>query len=160
MRQLHLNNRVYRHFRPVTGISEDTLGKIFTSVQWQVQETLRILHQHNPSIQFSDKIVLQSLEQSSSPVDALELLLDHQPLMVVTSEVFLLAWKKSWEDSRLKLSKILEKHGKWVKFTDEVRAAVDQVYQLTSETSKKEHVYRLQAPDEEQIDHPETYPIL
>ncbi|KAF5527604.1 Ankyrin repeat domain-containing protein 50 [Colletotrichum aenigma] len=53
------------HFRPVTGISEDTLGKIFTSVQWQVQETLRILHQHNPSIQFSDKIVLQSLEQSS-----------------------------------------------------------------------------------------------
>ncbi|KAF4899121.1 Ankyrin-1 [Colletotrichum fructicola] len=147
------------HFRPAAGISEDTLDKIITSTDWQGQEILRLLLKHDPSILVSDKIVLQSLKHSSSPVDALELLLDHQPSIVVTPEIFLLVWKKSREDSRLKVPKLLEKHGKRVIFTDEVRAAIDQAYQLTSEASKKERVHRLRASDEEQMGHHGTYPV-
>lgn len=136
------------HLKPEAPISEPTLDKLFSSCPWQGQETLRLLLKHDSNIQLGDKIILKVLQNSPSPVNTLELLFENRPSMVVTTEMFLLMWRKSHEHGQSKISALMKKHGKRIEFIDEVIAAIDEASSLTNEPLKKERLYELRAVDE------------
>ncbi|KAJ0317458.1 hypothetical protein Brms1b_004856 [Colletotrichum noveboracense] len=136
------------HLKPDVAISEHTLDRLFGSCPWEGQERLRLLLNHDSSIQLTDKIILKILQNRwYSPIYILELLLDYRPSMVVTAEMFLLVWGKSSEDGRMRIPGLFKKHGKRIQFTDNVIAAIDEAFSLTEEPLK-ESLYELRAADE------------
>ena len=84
------------------------------------------------------------------------MLLEHDPSIPITEEVFLRVFEKSspsLEFNREKLADLMYKYEKRLVFTDNVRKAIDHVYQNTSEAPQKKRCYGLRAPDEDGIEH-------
>lgn len=80
-------------------------------------------------------------------IDALEMVLEHDPSTRVTPRIFLHVFRTG-NSAALRLLNLLERHGKQVHFTTSIKAAIDDAYKLRSQTAIKERFYGLLTEDE------------
>lgn len=80
-------------------------------------------------------------------IDALEMVLEHDPSTRVTPKIFLHVFRTG-NSAALRLLNLLEGHEKRVYFTTRIKAAVDDAYQLESQAAIKERFYGLLTKDE------------
>lgn len=84
-------------------------------------------------------------------IDALELVLEHDPSARVTPKIFLHVFRSS-SSAALRLLDLLERHEKRVYLTARIKAAIDDAYKLEAETAIKERFYGLLTEDESEWD--------
>ena len=140
----------------VTAISKIELGEenLFNlPVLEEAYLTMRPLLKFDPSIRLDHKMALHMVRPYNG-IDALEMLLEHDPSMPVTEEMFLrifgLGHLRIFGRGHHgdKFADLLHKFGKRLVFTDEMREVIDQAYCDQSEAAKRERFYSLGVNDE------------
>lgn len=128
-----------------TRISTDVVAAVSKIELGEAYLTMRPLLKFDPSIRLDPEMALQTIGYLNA-IDALEMLLEHDPSMPVTEEMFLRIFGKppsSRESDREKLADLMQKYEKRLVFTDKVREVIDDAYQNTSEVAKKQRFYNL-----------------
>jgi hypothetical protein len=143
-----------KHLEPGTRISIDVVATVSKIELEGAYLTMRPLLKFDPSIRLDPKMALQTIH-GIGDIKALEMLLEHDPSMPVTEEMFLQIFGQSltWKEAiREKLADLMHKYGKHLVYTAKVREAVDHTYQSTSEAAKKKRFYSLRVTDEDGIE--------
>ena len=108
--------------------------------------TMRLLLKFDPGITIDAKMAFQMIEYFTA-IDTLEMLLEHDPSMPMTEEIFLRLFGQKFY--REKLADLMQKYGTRLVFTDKVREAIDQAYQNKNEATKKKRFYSFKMTDED-----------
>lgn len=92
-------------------------------------ELLRLLLNHDKAFKVSPKVIQQALLKSWV-VNIFEVLLEHDPDIEITAEIFLRMFGTEFdsEQRKEKLIELMNKHGKKVVFTEEITSAIDRSY--------------------------------
>ena len=133
------------HLSPGTCISFDVIAAVSKLNSPEAYRTMRPLLKFDPSIRLDPDMVLRMIVWPNA-INALEMFLEHDPLMPVSEEIFLRVFEKSrmWDRfGREKLADLMHKYGKSLVFTDKVREVIDDAYQEKSQATKKMRFYSL-----------------
>lgn len=143
-----------KHLEPGTRISTDVVAAVSKIELGEAYLTMRPLLKFDPSIRLDPKMALQMISYPNF-IGALEMLLEHDPSMPVTEEMFLQIFGQfptSRESDREKLADLMHKYGTRLVFTDKVQEVIDLAYQSKSEAAKKKRFYSLRVIDEDGIE--------
>ncbi|ROW04889.1 hypothetical protein VMCG_04769 [Cytospora schulzeri] len=144
-----------KRLEPGTPISNDVVLAVVSALpRSETFRMMRLLLDFDTNIELSLEVSHMVIKIPDA-LDALEMLLDHNPSMPVTPKIFLRVFEKfphARESTRESLADLMIKYGKRVVFTDKVRTAIDESYANHSDVEKKELFYSLQNIDENELD--------
>ena len=143
-----------KRLKPGTPIPTDVVAAVSKINSGWAYLTMRPLLKFDPSIRLDPDMALQMIGYSHT-IDALEMVLEHDPSMLVSEAMFLRTFgglSSSTESDRKKLVDLMHKYRKRLVFTDKVRKVIDHAYQNTSEAAKKQRFYSLEKTDEDDFE--------
>ena len=143
-----------KHLKSDTRIFSDVIAAVSRIELEKAYLTMRPLLKFDLSIRLDPKMALQTISYCNA-IDALEMLLKHDPSMLITEKMFLRAFGQSStsrKSDREKLANLMHKYKKRLVFTDKLRKIIDHAYQNKSEAAKKKRFYSLRVTDEADIE--------
>ena len=138
-----------KHLKPDTRIFIEVIAAIFKIKKSNAYLTMGSLFKFDFSIRLDLKMALQTI-QSTHVIDALKMLLKHDPSMPMIEKMFLHFFEIKFH--REKLADLMHKYKIHLVFTDKMRKVIDQVYQSKRDAAKKKQFYSLIATDENGIE--------
>lgn len=150
-----------KRLEPGTSVPDDVVAAVSKLPQGEAFRGMRILLKFDPTIRLSPKLALGMMGSHigvAERIDALMMLLAHDPALPITPGMFLRVFGTRGEvflhgrsSTRSKLARLMREHGKRVVFTEEVKAAFDQAFPHPDDVESAEQFYGLQAAEEVQI---------
>lgn len=143
-----------KRLEPGTHIITNAVATLPKIRPGEVDLTLLLLLKFDPSIRLVPKMTLQTLGRPNA-TEALEMLLEHDPSMHVTEELFVRICKQfpppSTESDRENLADLMRRCGTRLVFTDKVREVIDHAYQR-KRRKRSDGTYSLIGTDAESIE--------
>ena len=142
------------HLNPGARLSTDVVAAVSKSKQQEeAYRMMRLLLEYDPSIKLDPNIVLQMMILPDA-VDTLDMLLERDPSMPVTEEIFLRVFgpsssRDTW--TRTRLADLMDKYGKRLVFTDRLREVIDRAYQSKDSVGRKKRFYSLRLTEEDDL---------
>ncbi|KAG9764079.1 hypothetical protein KCU73_g1119, partial [Aureobasidium melanogenum] len=108
-------------------------------------ELLRLLLNHDKTFKVSPKVIQQALLKSRF-VYIFEILLEHDPNIGISAEIFLCMFGKDMgsEQRREKLIELMDKYNKKVVFTETIKGAIDRSYPSHNQQAMRRSLHSLE----------------
>ncbi|KAL2007419.1 hypothetical protein VTN00DRAFT_8857 [Thermoascus crustaceus] len=131
-----------KHAPPEVSVTTDILEVVISDSK--DDKVLELLFNRVKDLHVSPSLVLKAIERPRLKLYAISTLLERDPDLIITEEMLITALKTYYSQELIEL---FVRHKKKLRFTEKIRAAIDQCFSNTSQKKMKELCYELEKKD-------------